>query len=246
MSRLDGKVALVTGGSRGIGAAIARRLAGDGADVAITYAASASRAGEVVRDIEAMGRKAFAIQADNLDAEAVEKAVKIAVEHFGRLDILVNNAGIFHAAPVEQLTYEDFEKTIAINVRAPFIASKVAAGHMGEGGRILSIGSNLAVRVPGQGLSLYSLSKAALIGMTKGLARDLGPKGITVNVVHPGSTDTEMNPATGPHAEGQRALMAMPRFSDPEDVASLVAWLAGPEAGSVTGAEFTTDRGANA
>jgi NAD(P)-dependent dehydrogenase (short-subunit alcohol dehydrogenase family) len=246
MSRLNGKVALVTGGSRGIGAAIARRLAGDGADVAITYSASASRAGEVVREIEATGRKALAIQADNLDAEAVEKAVKIAVEHFGRLDILVNNSGIFHAAPVEQLTYEDFEKTIAINVRAPFIASRVAAGHMGEGGRILSIGSNLAVRVPGQGLSLYSLSKAALIGMTKGLARDLGPKGITVNVVHPGSTNTDMNPANGPHADGQRALMAMPRFSDPEDVASLVAWLAGPEAGSVTGAEFTTDRGANA
>jgi NAD(P)-dependent dehydrogenase (short-subunit alcohol dehydrogenase family) len=199
-----------------------------------------------VRDIEATGRKALAIQADNLDAEAVEKAVKVAVEHFGRLDILVNNAGIFHAAPVEQLTYADFEKTIAINVRAPFIASKVAAGHMGEGGRILSIGSNLAVRVPGQGLSLYSLSKAALIGMTKGLARDLGPKGITVNVVHPGSTDTDMNPADGPHADGQRSLMAMPRFSAPEDVASLVAWLAGPEAGSVTGAEFTTDRGANA
>jgi 3-oxoacyl-[acyl-carrier protein] reductase len=246
MSRLDGKVALVTGGGRGIGAAIARRLAADGADVALTYSRSAARAEEVVRGIEAMGRKALAIQADNLEAESVEGAVKLTLERFGRLDILVNNAGIFHAGPVEQFTYEDFEKTIAINVRAPFLASKVAAAHMGEGGRIVSIGSNLAVRVPGQGLSLYSLSKAALVGMTKGMARDLGPKGITVNVVHPGSTDTEMNPADGPHADGQRAGMAIPGFSDPDEVASLVAWLSGAEAARVTGAEFTVDGGANA
>ncbi len=246
MSRLSGKVALVTGGSRGIGAAIARRLAGDGADVAITYSVSKERAENVVGEIEKLGRRGLAIAADNLDAEAMERAVTETVSVLGRLDILVNNAGIYHAGPIEQFTYDDFEKTIAINVRAPFLASKAAAGHLGEGGRILSIGSNLAGRVPGPGNSLYSLSKAALIGMTRGLARDLGPKGVTVNVVHPGSTDTEMNPADGPYAEGQRSLMAMPRFSDPEDVASLVAWLASPEAGSVTGAEFTTDRGANA
>jgi 3-oxoacyl-[acyl-carrier protein] reductase len=246
MSRLAGRVALVTGGSRGIGAAIARRLATDGADVALTYSRSAARAEEVVGSIEALGRRALAIAADNLEPNAIERALKLTVERFGRLDILVNNAGVFHAGPVEQLSYDDFERTIAINVRAPFLASKIAAGHMGEGGRILSIGSNLAVRVPGQGLSLYSLSKAALIGMTKGMARDLGPKGITVNVVHPGSTDTEMNPAGGPGADDQRAAMAMPRFSDPGEVAALVAWLAGAEAGRVTGAEFTVDGGANA
>lgn len=246
MSGLAGKVALVTGGSRGIGAAIARRLATDGAAVALTYARSPDRAAEVVRDLEAAGGRALAIQADNLDADAIEAAVARAVEHFGRLDILVNNAGIFHAAPVEELTRDDFEKTVAINLRAPFLASRAAAARMGRGGRIVSIGSNLAIRVPGEGLSLYSLSKAALIGMTKGLARDLGPKGITVNVVHPGSTDTDMNPAGGPGADGQRALMAIPRFGDPADIAAMVAFLAGAQAGSVTGAEFTVDGGANA
>lgn len=246
MTNLAGKVALVTGGSRGIGAAIAHRLAADGADVALTYSRSATRAEEVVRGIEAIGRRALAIAADNLDADAVEAAVGQTVARFGRLDILVNNAGIFQVGPVEELTRENFDETVAVNLRAPFLASKAAVRHMGEGGRIVSIGSNLAVRVPDAGLSLYSLSKAALIGMTKGLARDLGPKGITVNVVHPGSTDTEMNPAGGPGADGQRALMAIRRFGDAADVASLVAWLAGAEAGSVTGAEFTIDGGANA
>lgn len=246
MPRLNGKVALVTGGSRGIGAATALRLAADGADVAITYARSPERAEQVVREIEAKGRRGLAIKADNLDADAVETAVATIVERLGRLDILVNNAGIFHAAPIEELTRADFEETVAINLRAPFLATRAAARHMGEGGRIVSIGSNLAVRVPGPGLSLYSLSKAALIGMTKGLARDLGSRGITVNVVHPGSTDTEMNPAGGPAADGQRSLMAIPRFGDANDVAAMVAYLAGPEAGSITGAEFTIDGGANA
>lgn len=246
MAGLSGKVALVTGGSRGIGAAIARRLANDGADVAVTYAQSAARAGDVVRTIEAMGRKATAIQADNLDREAVERAVALTIERLGRLDILVNNAGIFQVGPVEQITHEQFESTMAINVRAPFLASKIAAERMGEGGRIVSIGSNLAVRVPDQGLSLYAMSKAALIGMTKGLARDLGPRGITVNVVHPGSTDTEMNPADGPGADIQRAGMAIAGFSEPEEVAALVAWLSSTEASRVTGAEFTIDGGANA
>lgn len=246
MSRLNGKVALVTGGSRGIGAATALRLASEGADVAITYARSRERAEEVVGDIEAVGRRGLAIKADNLDADAVEAAVATTVERFGRLDILVNNAGVFQAGPIDELTREAFEETVAVNLRAPFLATRAAARHMGEGGRIVSIGSNLAVRVPGPGLSLYSLSKAALIGMTKGLARDLGSRAITVNVVHPGSTDTEMNPAGGPGADGQRSLMAIPRFGAAGDVAAMVAYLAGPEAGGVTGAEFTIDGGANA
>jgi 3-oxoacyl-[acyl-carrier protein] reductase len=245
MSRLEGKVALVTGGSRGIGAAIVKKLAADGAAVALTYARSADRANAVAVGIEASGGRSLAIAADNADPVAVDAAVAKTVAAFDRLDILVNNAGIFVAAPLEELTLDDFNETVAINLRAAFIASKAAAAHMTDGGRIISIGSNLAQRVPTPGLSLYSLSKAGLVGLTKGMARDLGSRGITVNIVHPGSTDTDMNPAAGPHADGQRALMAIPRFGDPGDVAGLVSWLAGPEARSVTGAEFLIDGGAN-
>jgi NAD(P)-dependent dehydrogenase (short-subunit alcohol dehydrogenase family) len=246
MAGLKGRVALVTGGSRGIGAAIARRLAADGADVAVTYARSADKAEAVVADIRALGRKAFATAADNTDAPALAAAVERASATLGRLDILVNNAGIFHAAPIEELTLDDFDRTVAINLRAVFAASKAAAAKMSEGGRIVSIGSNLAERVPGAGISLYALSKAALVGLTRGLARDLGSRGITVNVVQPGSTDTDMNPASGPGADGQRNLMAIPRFGEPKDIAGLVAWLAGPEGRFVTGAAWTIDGGANA
>jgi 3-oxoacyl-[acyl-carrier protein] reductase len=245
-SKLEGKVALVTGGSRGIGAAIAEKLAKDGADVALTYARSIDQARAVVGGIEAMGRRALAILADNNDAAAVEAAVKQTVVTLGRLDILVNNAGIFRAAPLDALTLADFDEMIAVNLRAVFAASKVAAEQMGEGGRIISIGSNLAERVPAPGISLYALSKAGLVGLTKGMARDLGPRGITVNVVHPGSTDTDMNPASGPTADGQRARMAAPRFGEPSDIAGLVAWLAGPEGRFVTGSALTIDGGANA
>jgi NAD(P)-dependent dehydrogenase (short-subunit alcohol dehydrogenase family) len=246
MAGLEGRVALVTGGSRGIGAAIAKRLAADGADVVLTYARSADKGEAVVAEIEAFGRKSIALAADNMDASAVAAAVDRTASAFGRLDILVNNAGIFHAAPIDALTLDDFDRTVAINLRAAFAASKAAAAHMGEGGRIVSIGSNLAERVPGSGISLYALSKAALIGLTKGLARDLGPRGITVNVVQPGSTNTDMNPASGPGADDQRGLMSIPRFGEPSDVAGLVAWLAGPEGRFVTGAAWTIDGGANA
>jgi 3-oxoacyl-[acyl-carrier protein] reductase len=243
---LQGKVALVTGGSRGIGAAIARKLAQDGADVALTYARSEAQAKAVVAEIEAADRRGLAIAADSSDATAIEAAVKQTVAAFGRLDILVNNAGIFYAGPVEELTLEQFDATIAVNLRAAFVAAKAAAARMREGGRIIAIGSNLAERVPSPGISAYAASKAGLIGLTKGLARDLGPRGITVNLVHPGSTDTDMNPADGEHAEPQRELMAIPRFAEPRDVAALVAWLAGPQARSVTGAGLTIDGGANA
>lgn len=246
MLRLAGKAALVTGGSRGIGAAIAKRLAEDGADVAVTYARSAEKAEAVVAEIEALGRKAIAIAADNTDASAVAAAVERSVATFGRFDILINNAGIFTYGALEEMTLEDFDETVAVNVRAVFVASKAAAEHMGEGGRIISIGSNLAERVPWPGISLYALSKAALIGLTRGMARDLGPRGTTVNVVHPGSTETDMNPSDGPQSEVQRSIMAIPRYGDAGDVASLVAWLASPEARSVTGAGFTIDGGANA
>jgi 3-oxoacyl-[acyl-carrier protein] reductase len=246
MQKLAGKVALVTGGSRGIGAAIARRLARDGADVALTYLSGADDAQHVLADIGATGRQGFAIRADSADPQTLRAAVERAAAELGRLDILVNNAGVFIAKPLDALTLDDFDRTIAVNTRAAFVAAQAAARHMGEGGRIISIGSNLAERVPGPELSLYSLSKAALVGLTKGLARDLGPRGITVNLVHPGSTDTEMNPADGPTADAQRSLMAIPRYGEPKDVAGLVAWLASEEGRFVTGAAFTIDGGANA
>jgi 3-oxoacyl-[acyl-carrier protein] reductase len=245
-SPLSGKVALVTGGSRGIGAAIARKLAADGASVALTYVKSPYKAKQVVAEIEDAGGRAIAIQADNRDAVAIESSVAETVASLGRLDILVNSAGIWRAQPVETLSLADFDESMEVNLRAPFVASKAAAAHMGEGGRIISIASNLAERVTDPGLAAYSTSKAALVGLTKALARDLGARGITANVVNPGSTDTDMNPADGPYAEGQRQKMATPRFGKAEEIAGLVAWLAGPESRFVTGAALTIDGGANA
>lgn len=246
MSTLQGKRALVTGASRGIGAAIARRLAAEGADVAITYQHSAAPAEAIVAEIEKLGRRGLAIQADSADPEAVKAAVDQAAETFGGLDILVNNAGIFRGGPLDTLTLEDIDATLAVNVRAVVVASQAAARHMGEGGRIISIGSNLATSVPAAGMSLYSLSKAALIAWTQGLARDLGSRGITSNIVHPGSTDTDMNPAEGERADFQRSRMAIKRYGKAADVAALVAFVAGPEAGSINGAGLTIDGGANA
>ncbi|MCA1456947.1 SDR family oxidoreductase [Bradyrhizobium sp. BRP22] len=246
MSALQGKRALVTGASRGIGAAIARRLAADGADVAITYERSADKAQAVVADIERLGRRGLAIKADSADAAAVKAAVDQAAKAFGGLDILVNNAGIFRSGPIDQLSLEDIDATLAVNVRSVVVGSQAAAAHMGEGGRIISIGSNLATRVPDAGVSLYSMSKSALIAWTKGLARDLGSRGITVNIVHPGSTDTDMNPAEGEQAAAQRARMAIPRYGNADDVAALVAFVAGPQARSINGSELTIDGAANA
>jgi 3-oxoacyl-[acyl-carrier protein] reductase len=247
MGALQGKRALVTGASRGIGAAIAKRLAADGANVAITYERSADRAQAVVAEIEKLGRRGVAIRADSADPAAVRAAVDQAAEAFGGLDILVNNAGIFRGGgPLESITLEDIDVTLAVNVRAVVIASQTAAAHMGEGGRIISIGSNLATRVPDAGKSLYSMSKSALLAWTQGLARDLGSRGITVNIVHPGSTDTDMNPAQGEQAAAQRARMAIPRYGRAEDVAALVAFVAGPEARSINGTGLTIDGGANA
>lgn len=246
MNRLQGKRALITGGSRGIGAAIAKRLAADGADVAITYEKSAERAQAVVAGIEALGRRSVAIQADSADPVAVRDAVDRAAEAFGGLDILVNNAGIFRAGTLETMTLDDIDATLNVNVRAVIVASQAAARHLGEGGRIVSTGSCLATRVPDAGMSLYAASKAALIGWTQGLARDLGSRGITVNIVHPGSTDTDMNPADGDHASAQRSRMAIPRYGNADDVAALVAFVVGPEGRSINGTGLTIDGGANA
>ncbi|CEJ14944.1 Cyclic-di-GMP-binding biofilm dispersal mediator protein [bacterium YEK0313] len=243
MARLTGKVALVTGGSRGIGAAIAKRLAADGADVALTYANSPAKAEAVVAEIGALGRKGLALAADSADAAAVTGAVKRTVEAFGRIDILVNNAGIFVGGSLDDDTLEDIDRTLAVNVRAVYVGSQAAARHMGKGGRIISIGSCLAELVGDPGMTLYAMSKAALVGMTKGMARDLGARGITVNIVHPGPTDTDMNPAEGAHADKQRAKLAVGHYGEAADIAAAVAYLAGAEAGFVTGAALAVDGG---
>jgi 3-oxoacyl-[acyl-carrier protein] reductase len=246
MTELAGKVALVTGGSRGIGAAIATRLAELGSDVAITYAQSKARADEVVDTIKAHGRRGLAIKADSAAADEVVGAVGRAIDEFGRLDVLVNNAGIFPFGPIDDVSLEEIDRALGIHARAVYLASQAAVRHMTDGGRIISIGSNLAERVPFSGVTLYSMSKSALIGFTKGLARDLGGRGITVNLVQPGSTDTDMNPADGPTADGQRALSALGHYADPTDIANTVGFLSGAGARNITGAVLTVDGGTNA
>ena len=240
---LSGKVALVTGGSRGIGAAIAKRLAADGAAVAITYASGQEKAAEVVRSIESAGGRALAIRADNMDAGAVRSAVAETVQTLGRLDVLVNNAGIAVIAPLDQFTREDFDRSVAVNIRAAFVAAQEAARHMADGGRIINIGSVNADRRPFAGGSVYAMTKAAIAGLTRGLARDLGPRGITVNNVQPGPVETDMNPADGPFAETLKGFMALKRYAKGNEIAAMVAYLAGPEAGFVTGASLTIDGG---
>jgi NAD(P)-dependent dehydrogenase (short-subunit alcohol dehydrogenase family) len=246
MTELAGKVALVTGGSRGIGAAIATRLAELGSDVAITYAQSKERAEYVVGKITAQGRRGLAIKADSAAADEVVAAVEHVVDEFGRLDILVNNAGIFPSGPIDEVSLEEVDRTLGIHARAVYLASQASVRHMAEGARIVSIGSNLAERVPFPGVTLYSMSKSALIGFTKGLARDLGDRGIAVNLVQPGSTDTDMNPAGGPTADDQRALSALGRYADPTDIAETVGFLAGSGGRNITGAVLTVDGGTNA
>ncbi|WP_208605842.1 SDR family NAD(P)-dependent oxidoreductase [Streptomyces albus] len=243
MNRLEGNVALVTGGSRGIGAAVALRLAEDGADVVLTYQNSAERAAEVVERIQAAGRRAHALQADSAVPEALTAAVDEAATVFGRLDILVNNAGVFLVGPLETLGPAEIDRTLAVNVRAPFAASQAAARHMDRGGRIISIGSNVADRAPFPGLALYSMSKTALVGMTKGLARELGPRGITANLVHPGPTDTDTNPADGPNAGMIAGFTAVGRYAEAAEIAATIAHLASPESAYVTGASIHVDGG---
>jgi len=240
---LSGKVALIQGGSRGIGAAIVSRLAAEGAAVAFTYVSSAAKAEELQNSITANGGKALAIKADSADADAIRHAVNATVEAFGRLDILVNNAGVLAIAPLEDFSLEDFDRTLAINVRSVFIASQEAAKHMGEGARIINIGSTNADRMPFGGGGVYAMSKSALVGLTKGLARDLGPRGITINNVQPGPVDTDMNPAHGDFAESLIPLMAVGRYGTAAEIAGFVAYLAGPEAGYITGASLTIDGG---
>ena len=243
---LEGKIALITGGSRGIGAAIAKRLAADGANVAITYTKGADAAASVVKEIERGGRKAIAIQADATDADAVEAAVERSVATFGRLDVLVNNAGTAIPKTFEETTLEELDRLIDINVRGTFVATQAALKHMKSGSRIIMIGSSVGERVMVPGLVPYSATKGAVKMFSQGLSREVGSRGITVNNIQPGPIDTELNPAAGEWAVPQKAITALDRYGHVEEVAALVAFVAGPEASYITGANLTVDGGTNA
>ena len=243
MSSLQGKVALITGGSRGLGAAIALRLAREGAAVAITFTSQPDKAEEVVATIQNNGGKALAVQADAGDVAAVQTAVARVAQELGGLDILVNNAGVALMAPLDQFSLEDFDRTFAVNVRGLFVATQESVRHMKEGGRVINIGSVNSDSMPFQGGAVYAMSKGAVASLTRGLARDLGPRGITVNNIQPGPVDTDMNPSTGPFAEMQLKYLAVGRYGKAEEVAAMVAYLAGPEAAFVTGANLKIDGG---
>jgi 3-oxoacyl-[acyl-carrier protein] reductase len=246
MIDLKGKRALVTGGARGIGAAIALALAEYGADVAITYQNSAERANSVVSSIEKLGRRGVAVQADSADPAAIKRAVNETVNTLGGLDILVNSAAIGLAGTIADLDLEKYQALMDVNVRGPLAFAQAAIPHLPKGGRIISIGSALGDRVPFPGVTAYAMSKSALLSFTRGLSRELGPQGITVNLVSPGSTDTEANPADGESADFQRSLSSVGRFAEPREIADMVAFLASPAANMVTGSVITVDGGANA
>ncbi|KQW13379.1 3-oxoacyl-ACP reductase family protein [Streptomyces sp. Root369] len=244
---LVGKTALVTGGNRGIGAAISRRLAAQGADVALTFARNKDQAETVAEQIRAAGGRGLAVAADATDAAGVRTAVEEVASEFGRIDILVNNAGYMDMSmpALEEVSLEDLDRTLDVNTRGAFLTAQAAARHMGEGGRIVNISSCLATHVPGPGMTVYAMSKAAISGLTLGLARDLGPRGITVNQVAPGSIDTDMNPADGPSADFQRSQNVFGRYGAADEIAHAVAYLVSPEAAFVTGASMAVDGGSN-
>ncbi|WP_433161967.1 SDR family NAD(P)-dependent oxidoreductase [Kribbella sp. CA-247076] len=243
MNELTDKLALVTGGSRGIGAATAITLAERGADVALTYNSSPDAAAKVVKEIETLGRRAYALPVDSADASAVAEGVAQAAERLGGLDILVNNAGVGAIGPMGDFTLEDLDRVLAVNIRGVYAAAQAAVPRMADGGRLIHLGSCAAGRVTSPGMTLYAMSKAALVGLSKGLAREFGSRGITSNVVQPGPIDTDMNPADGPFAAAQIADLALDRFGTTTEVAAAIAYLAGPNAAYLTGTELTIDGG---
>ena len=243
MTNLQGLRALVTGASRGIGAEIVRRLAADGATVAFTYGSSAAEAEKLVAEVTGGGGKVVSIQADSADPEQVAASVDETVAQLGGLDILVNNAGVASIGDFESFSLTDFDRLVAINIRAVFVATQRAVPHLGAGGRIINIGSINADRVPGPGLAAYAMTKGAVASLTRGLARELGPRGITVNNVQPGPIATDMNPDTGEFAESAKQVMALGRYGHPRDIAGVVSYLAGPDAAYVTGANWNVDGG---
>ncbi|WP_118986756.1 SDR family NAD(P)-dependent oxidoreductase [Photorhabdus sp. CRCIA-P01] len=247
MSGLFGKVALVTGGSRGIGAGIARRLALDGAHVVITFANNTIAAKSVLDDIQKCGSLGEAIQADAVNAAAIASVIDQVIRQFGRLDILVNNAGYMDSSfsPLPDIPLGTVDQTILVNIRAAFLFAQSASSYLGEGGRIINIGSCIAGRVPGAGFTLYAMSKSAMTGLTKGLARDLGGKGVTVNQISPGPIDTNMNPVNGPNADFWRGLTVLGRYGSTTDIAAVVSFLASEAADFVTGADIAVDGGTN-
>ncbi|MFN4310270.1 MAG: SDR family oxidoreductase [Ferrovibrio sp.] len=240
---LANKVALVTGGSRSIGAAIVKRLAADGAAVAFTYSASADKAEALAHEIAASGGRALAIRADAGDAAAVQAAVAQTVAALSRIDILVNNAGAAAQGMTGEIPLADFDRLVAVNVKGAFVAAQEAARRMQAGGRIINVGSVHSEYVPYAGIAVYALTKGALAGMTQAMARDLGPRGITVNNILPGPTDTDMNPASGPFADAVRGLTALQRYAAPAEIAGFVAYLAGPDSSFITGANLRVDGG---
>src|SRR6202047_2165982 len=244
--KLEGKIALITGGSRGIGAAIAKRLAADGAKVAITYTKGADAAASVVKEIEGAGGKAIAIQADAADADAGKAAVEKTVATFGRLDVLVNNAGTAIPKTFEETTLEEMDRVLDINVRGVFIATQAALKHMKSGSRIIMVGSAVGERVLVPGLVPYSGTKGAVKIFTQALSREVGSRGITVNNVQPGPIDTDLNPAASDWAVPQKAATALDRYGHVDEVAALVAFVASPESSYITGANLTVDGGTNA
>lgn len=243
MINLSGKVAIITGGSRGIGAATARKLAEAGADIAITFQSTKVEADTVVTDILGLGRKAISIRADAGDASQIVSAVEQTATQLGPIDILVNNAGVGSVGPLDTVSIEEVDRVLNTNTRGAYVTTKATTVHMNDGGRIVNIGSGLSLRVPGPGMTLYAMSKSALIGMTKGLAHDLASRNITVNLLNLGSVDTDMNPADGPYAEFLNTLTPLGRYATPEEIARTIAFIASPECTYLTGACISVDGG---
>ncbi len=241
---LAGKTAFVTGGARGIGAAIVKRLAADGASVVFTYVSAQSKADELVQEIQSSGGQAVAIRANSADFDALKAAIQETIHSFDGIDILVNNAGISSMKPYDQFALEEFDQLIDVNLKAVFVAIQATAPQMKSGGRIINIGSISAEFNPFPGNSLYVSTKAAVAGLTRALARDLAPQGVTINNIQPGMIDTDMNPENGAYAAGAE-IIPLGRYGKASEIANMVAYISSEEASYITGASLNVDGGAS-